>query len=107
MAETAVGADLGEPVDDGGESRCQKGQAGDVEVSALLRRGPFQAAPGLDEADQREGHVDPEDEPPRELVDDEAAEDRPEDRADKHGQADGGHDLAERPPAGTFGPSGS
>jgi hypothetical protein len=100
--EAPVRAGLREPVDHERETGRQQDQAQRVEALRRPRLVDRQDAQRRDEGDDADRNVDEEDPSPRHLIDEEAAEDRPQDRAEQHRHADDRHDAPD--PRGAGGP---
>jgi len=100
VVEASPEADLGDRVEDRGEGGREQDQAGDVEVRSLSRGTGFEAAPRQDEAGQGERHVDQEDPPPRQVADDQAADDWSRDWPEQRGGTDQRHHPSELASAG-------
>jgi hypothetical protein len=80
------------PMTPGETRRSPTRSSGDPPGGGAVGR---QQSYGEDQADEAERDVDQEQPRPREVVEDQAADDRTEDRAERGGQADGGHQPAE------------
>ena len=90
-AEAAGRPRLGHAVDEERDARREQGQALQVERAAEPRRDLGQEAQGEQDGDQPDRQVDEEDPAPADLVDDRAADHRPEDRCEQHRHADHAH----------------
>ena len=102
-AEAAVAARLGEAVDEQREAGREQREADHVEAMAGLRHVARQDALGRDQRGDPDRQVDEEDPAPGGGVDQPAAEDRAEDRAEQHRDADDRHHAADALRAGGAG----
>ena len=97
MAEPGGGARVGQAEDERRDARRQQREPEDVQLR--LDRGgvvPRQVPRGQNQARDAERHVHPEHEPPAQVGQDGAADERAEDRPEQGGQRDQGDGPAER-----------
>ena len=91
VAEAAVRAGFGHPVDEHGQPRRQQRQAAQVESRRCIRPRLGQQPLRGDERGNAHRQVDEEDPAPARRADDRAADDRAEDRPEQHRHADDAH----------------
>ncbi len=99
VREAGRAARVAQAENERGDAGAEQGQARQVQVRprpGRVRGVRGHVPRGQEQADEAERHVDPEHEPPAEVGQDRAADERAEDRAEQGGQRDDGDGPAER-----------
>jgi hypothetical protein len=92
--EAFLGRDLREAVDDQRHADRQQRQAEPVELARFAEVGVGQQPPAEEPGDEPDRHVDEEDPGPVQVLQDQAADDRPQDRRQHRGHENDAHHAA-------------